>query len=42
MPKFGKIRFRRRQVRKVAWIALTGFSALAMVLGMFAPYLNNK
>ncbi len=41
MPKIGNIRIRRRQVRKVVWITLTGFSALAMVFGMVAPYLNK-
>jgi len=37
MPKFGKTRFRRRHVRKVVWIAITAFSALAMILGTASP-----
>lgn len=37
MPKIMKVRIRRRQVRKVGWIVITAFAALAMVIGTVAP-----
>jgi len=42
MPKFGKVRLRRRQVRQAVWIAITAFSALAMIIGTVAPYLGKR
>ncbi len=41
MPKlFGSsTRFRRRQVRKVVWIVISGFATLALVATTIAPNL---
>ncbi len=41
MPKIGNIKFRKRQVRKAAWIAIFAFVAIVTIVGTIAPYLNQ-
>ena len=35
--RFGKKKFRKRQVRKAVWILISTFAALAMVFATVAP-----